>query len=114
MQYEFSPTENATIGKAAVWARVLGIVMFVQAAVNLLSDFNVIGAGINVVVGIFYLLGGLALKQVVDTSGRDVTLMIGALRKLGNAFLTRIIVMLIGVGLLITVGAILALVVAAS
>ena len=114
MEYEFSHTENETIAKAATWGKLLGIVMFVQAGLTLISDFNVIGAGINVTIGIFYLLGGVALRKVVETEGRDVALLMHALHKLGNAFLTRILVMAIAMALLLSVGVIVALVFAVS
>lgn len=113
-EYEFSEAENGIIGKAGLWATILAIVMFVEAGVELLSNQNFISAGIYVTIGIFYLLGGKALKGVVNTEGSDVTLMMSALNKLGTAFLIRIIVTAIAGGIIILVGAIVLAMVAAS
>ena len=46
-------------------------------------------------------LGSRSFKQVVTTRGNDVTLTLSALRKMGNAFLTRIIVSLVALGLIL-------------
>jgi hypothetical protein len=114
-EYEFKESENRIIGKTALWSKILAIVMFVEAGVEILNNFNVVSAGIYVVIGIFYLLGGKALKAVVDTEGSDVTLMMSALNKLGTAFLIRIIVTAIAAGLILIIGGVvLAIVIAAS
>ncbi|MFO8072663.1 MAG: hypothetical protein R6V85_12395 [Polyangia bacterium] len=112
-EHEFGPEEDAVISKAAFWARALGAVMFVQAAFDLLSSFNLLGAGISIAIGIFFFLGGGSLRKVVDTSGQDVSLMMTALHKIGNAFLTRIIVTSIAVGLGLIVALVALLVLAA-
>lgn len=113
-QYEFNEMENRTIAKVGLWAMVLGVVYFADAALSLVPDFNVIGAGISVTIGIFYLLGGRAFRTVVNTEGSDVTHMLSALSKVGIAFLVRIILMLILGGVLVTVGIIAGLVAASS
>lgn len=113
-QYEFSAMENRTIGKVGLWALVLGIVYFVDGAVSLFPDFNVVAAGLSVTIGIFYFLGGRAFKKVVDTEGSDVTFMLSALSKVGIAFMVRFILMMIAAGVLVTVGIIVGLVVAAG
>jgi len=113
-QYEFSARDNETIGKAGLWAFILGILFFVQAGFALVPDFNFVAAGVDVTIGIFYLLGGRALKAVVATEGRDVTFMLSALSKMGNAFLVRIIVMSIVLALIVTVGVIAGIAVAAE
>jgi hypothetical protein len=113
-EYEFSPSENRIIGKAALWAKILAIVMFVQAGVEILNSMNAVSAGIYVTVGIFYLLGAKALKGVVETAGNDVTLMMSALKRLGVAFLIRIIVTAITAAVIITILIVVVAVVVAS
>lgn len=113
-QYEFNEMENRTIAKVGLWAMVLGIVYFVDGALSLFPDFNVVAAGISVTVGVFYLLGGRAFRAVVNTEGRDVTFMLSALSKVGIAFLVRTILMLVVGGILVTVGIVVGLVAAAS
>jgi hypothetical protein len=113
-EYEFKESENRIIGKAALWAKILAIVMFVEAVVEILNSMNAVSAGIYVTVGIFYLLGAKALKGVVDTAGNDVTLMMSALKKLGIAFLIRIIVTAITAAIIITLLIVIVAVVAAS
>ena len=112
-EYEFTEPENRIIAKTALWSKILAIVMFVEAGVEILNSMNVVSAGIYVTVGVFYLLGGKALKNVVDTQGNDVTLMMSALKKLGIAFLIRIIVTAITAAILITILIVIIAVVAA-
>ena len=112
-QYEFKEAENRIIQKAGLWAMLLAIAMFVQATANLLGSQNVLAAAVDAVVGVFYLLGALALRKVVATQGNDVALMLSALKKLGVAFMIRSIVMLIAAALVVTVGIIVLLVVVA-
>lgn len=111
-QYEFKEPENRIIGKGALWAMILAIVMFVQAAFDLIGSQNFISAGIGVTTGIFMLLASRAFKGVVVTEGVDVALMLRALNKLGIVFLIRAIVTGIAAAVLLTI-AIIAIVVVA-
>jgi len=114
-EYEFTDSENRVIGKAGLWALILGIVMFVQAGVELLNSQNIVLVGVYVTVGIFYLLSGKSLKAVVNTQGSDVSLMMSALKKLRVALLIRVIVTAITAAVILTViGVVVAVVAAAS
>jgi hypothetical protein len=98
--YEFSPHENQTVDKLALWSKALGIVLFVQAAFALFQ-VNILNVLINLVMGLMFFQGGLALSKVVSSQGNDLMHMMDALNKLGIAFLIRIILMaLVGVILL--------------
>jgi hypothetical protein len=101
-EYEFTESENRVIGKAGLWALVLAIVMFVEAGAELINSFNFLIVGVYVTIGLFYLLGGKALKAVVNTQGRDVSLMMSALKKLRIAFTIRVIVTAIAAAVLLT------------
>ena len=113
-QYEFKQPENRIVGKAALWAMILAIVMFTQALFDLIGTQNVLSAGIGVTVGVFYLLASRSLKGVVVTEGDDVSLMLRALNKLSVAFLIRAIVTGVAAAVLITIAIIAAIAVAAS
>jgi hypothetical protein len=102
-EYEFSDTENRVIGKCGLWATILAIVMFVEAGVELINSQNILLVAAYVVTGVFYLLGGKALKGVVKTQGSDVSLMMSALKKLRVAFTIRVIVTAITAALILTI-----------
>lgn len=92
--YEFDESQNATIASAALWARVLGIVMIVVGVASMLNC-NVITLIINLIVGINLLGGGSSLSMVVSSQGNDIAHMMQAIGKLGTAFKTRVIATLI-------------------
>jgi hypothetical protein len=97
--YEFDDAQNATIASAALWARVLGIVMLVVGVASLLNC-NVITLIIDLVVGINLLGGASSLSMVVNTQGNDVAHMMQAIGKLGTAFKVRVIATLVGLVLI--------------
>jgi len=97
--YEFDDAQNATIASAALWARVLGVVMIVVGVASLLNC-NVITLIINLIVGVNLLGGGSSLSMVVSTQGNDIAHMMQAIGKLGSAFKTRVIATLIGLVLI--------------
>jgi hypothetical protein len=101
-EYEFTEPENRVIGKCGLWATILAIVMFVEAGLELINSQNVLLVAAYVVTGVFYLLGGKALKGVVNTQGSDVTLMMSALKKLRIAFTIRVIVTAITAAIILT------------
>jgi hypothetical protein len=105
--YEFDAAQNAVIGSAATWAKVLGVVLIVVGAAALLNC-NIISFGLNLAVGIFFIGGGSSLSAVVNTQGNDIGNMMQALSKLGTAFKIRVIVTLVAVTLLVVVGGIVA------
>lgn len=87
--YEFTQDENRVIGSAGLWARVLAIISFVNAALGLLNcnPFTVI---MNAIYGAFFLMGGNALAAVVNTQGNDIGNMMQAMSKLGTVFKIRV------------------------
>jgi hypothetical protein len=109
--YEFDAEENRVIGSAAMWARVLGVVLIIVGASALLNC-NVISTALNVAVAIFLLGGGNSLARVVTTEGNDIGNMMMALSKLGTAFKIRVIASIIAaalvLGILLIVGLVLA------
>jgi len=98
-EYEFDALQNATIGSAALWARVLGATLIVVGAASLLNC-NIVTFVLDLVLGIYFLGGGSSLAAVVNTQGNDVTNMMQALQKLGTAFKIRVIATLVAVILL--------------
>lgn len=103
--YEFDETQNQTIASAALWARILGIVMIVVGVLSLVNC-NVITLIINLIVGVNLLGGGSSLSMVVKTQGNDIAHMMQAIGKLGSAFKTRVIATLIGLVLVCLVFAV--------
>jgi hypothetical protein len=100
--YEFTDPQNAVIAKTALGARVLSIILFISAALALVNG-NIVNTIISGIVGMFFWKGADSFKSVVDTQGNDVAHMMQALDALTGAFKTRVIVTLIGVGLMILV-----------
>jgi hypothetical protein len=93
-QYEFQPHENAVLAKLATWAKFLAIVLYVQA-VGALVGRNVLGAGIDLAIGLSFWGGAKSLQAVVETQGNDVTHLMTALDKLSTVFTFRIVLMAI-------------------
>lgn len=102
--YEFDAQQNAVIGQAAFWARLLGIFLIITGAVALLNC-NVISFAVNLAIGISFLGGATALTAVVNTQGNDIAHMMTALTKLGTAFKIRVIVTLVAVALVAVIAA---------
>jgi hypothetical protein len=102
-EYEFDAQQNGLISSAALWARILGIGLIVVGAASLINC-NVVSFTIDLIVGIFFILGGNSLAAVVNTQGNDIMHMMQALSKLGTAFKIRVIVTLVGLGLLLLIG----------
>ncbi len=88
--YEFNDTENKIISAAALWARILGIVLIVIGTIGLINC-SIIDFVLKLLVGIFMILGGNSLAQVVNTQGMDIPHMTQAIQKLGTAFKIRVI-----------------------
>jgi hypothetical protein len=88
--YEFDAEENRVIASAALWARILGVVLIVTGAAALLNC-NVISTALNVSIAVFLIGGGNSLARVVNTQGNDIGNMMMALSKLGTAFKIRVI-----------------------
>lgn len=93
--YEFNQAENGTISSAALWSRILGIVLIVIGTIGLVNC-SIIDFALKLAVGIFFILGGNALATVVNTQGMDVPHMMTAMQKLGTAFKIRVIATIVG------------------
>lgn len=100
--YEFTPAQDAIIGKAATWARWLGIVMFIEAGLQLVN-INLIGVVIHGAIGYFFWKGGTSLQSVVDTQGHDIAHLMSALEQVGHALLIRLILLAVLAGLMLLV-----------
>lgn len=93
--YEFNEAENQTIASAALWSRILGIVLIVIGTFALFNC-NIIDFALKLVVGIFMITGGSSLAMVVKSQGTDIPHMMGAMQKLGTAFKIRVIATIVG------------------
>jgi len=110
-QYEFNDMENAIIAKTAGRAKVWGIISIVIGALYLLSSlFFFLSPGLlanlapgigGIVVGITFVGVGNSLSSIVQTQGNDIEHMMAAMQKLGTAFMTQIIVLIVQVVLAI-------------
>jgi len=108
LDYEFTQRENKTIQKAASWAKILAIVIFIQAglsAIQQLAALNIcgviVGVGVALAVGISFFQAGKSLQAVVDTEGSDIGHMMTALERLGTAFMIRIVLVCVAIGLVV-------------
>lgn len=87
--YEFSATENETIGKVALWAKVLAGALAVQALFSLYNG-NYLGVIIEVIVIVSLFQAGQAFDSVVNSQGNDVMHLMEALDKVSTVFAIRI------------------------
>jgi hypothetical protein len=124
---EFSPAENAVIGKTARRARIWGIVATVIGAVSTLGVVALVvgmelvlaemprgfasivprfalaalipSALVHLAAGPFYLRAGAALQGVVDTQGDDLRYLMAALARMRLAFQIEVVMTLLSLGL---------------
>lgn len=104
-KYEFTSSENVTVGRTAKWARIWGWIAIVMGALMALLGVlalpagivNVIVGGIYIFVGMYFKGAGDSLQSVVDTAGNDVSHLMTALEKLGSAFKITVILMIVGI-----------------
>ena len=103
--YEFSDTENNTVGRTAKWAKALALMFFFQVFLQLMN-LNILGIVLDLAIGISFWKGADLLQKVVDTKDDDVPHMLGALDQLRNAFTIRIVVTGIAaaLGVIVSVG----------
>jgi hypothetical protein len=104
-EYEFAPGENLVIGDCGNRARIFGILCSVTGAVQILAALVAVAGLVprnvalflapsglfNFVLGIFLTRAGTALTNVVNTQGRDVTLLLRALTAFSKAFMVQIV-----------------------
>ena len=90
-QCEAYAEENVTISKVAFWSKALGILGFVT---GLLGFVNRGYAGVvQIALGYLFLTAGQRFSTVVDTSGNDINNMMAAIRKLGEAFTIKLVIL---------------------
>jgi len=93
--YEFSATENETIGKVALWTKVLAGALAVQALFSLYNG-NHLGVVIEAIVIVSLFQGAQAFDAVVNSQGNDVMHLMEALDKVATVFAIRIALFLLG------------------
>jgi len=97
--YEFSEEENVELGNlsrvmifVARFQVVLGVVLLAASGLTAVESswgvfLALVSQGLlNVVVGIWVTRAGDSFREVVDTEGRDIPLLMGALRQLRKVF----------------------------
>ena len=124
-EYEFSEAHNAVIADTARYARLWGAISITAGVLVMLAGMTVvvIGAGLTTglggkasalmvsglgvvllptavvyfVGGVLYLRCGEALRQVVQTQGSDVTLLMQAVRSMKRAFMIEAIATMVSI-----------------
>ncbi len=97
-EHEFSEGVNAVMQKAAFWSKGLAIVGFVTGALSFLQG-NVVATAVQVSVGYFLFEAGRRFELVATTEGRDIHHTMDAIRKVGDAFTVKLIVLAIALGI---------------
>jgi len=120
--YEFNEAENDVIGRCGSRTLTWGIIQIVVAGVvalvglpGLIYSFGATLAGspaalafaliyllefaLILFLGVTWTKAGSALRRVVSTQGNDISLLMDALSRVGTAFLTLTILMVVGVAL---------------
>ncbi len=90
-RFSFSADDRAIILKAGRGSKLMGIILFVEAGLNLLNGFNVVGAGLAGVPGLFFFQAGQAIQRMEMDDSNDVTHLMESYDKLGTMFLLRLI-----------------------
>jgi hypothetical protein len=102
-RYEFNDVENKTIeatgARAIGWGAISIIVGGFQIVTGVttlskggfMPELTLAGGVVGIVVGVTFLAFGRTLKNVVQTKGNDIALMMGALKSLGAAFVIQIV-----------------------
>lgn len=108
--YEFDAAQNRILRSAATWTLALGIILLVQAVLQLVQ-IAIFGALANGAMGTMLILTSGALRKVVSTQGQDVPYLMKALSNFSNMLLFRSILFLLAIAL---IGGIAALVVVAK
>jgi hypothetical protein len=105
VEYEFSAGENLVIASCGNRARIFGILCGITGALQLIAAvltvvdlvpgnvalFLLPSGVFNLILGILLTRAGTALTDVVNTQGRDVTLMLSALTAFARAFGVQIV-----------------------
>ena len=112
-QYEFSEVENKTVERAAAWTKALAVLFFVQAGLQVIN-LNIIFIAIDIGIGIAFWRASKSLASVVETEGNDVKHLMDALKSLSGAFMIRLVLVAVGLGIALVVGLIVGAVVLAT
>jgi uncharacterized membrane protein len=105
-QYEFTASQNATMGRAARWSSLLSWILMGSAAVLALAAIlsgeaasigSLIVAAVYFVIGLNFRGAARAMGHVVETTGNDIDHLMTALDELGSALKTMSILFLVGV-----------------
>jgi len=107
-QHEFTREENEILAELATWSGALGTLKMFQTGLGLLGG-NVLGALVELAVGLSLFGGRKALRSAVDTAGNDIDHLMVAVDKLATVFQLRLILSLLAA---ILIGAALAIVLA--
>jgi hypothetical protein len=108
-QYEFSEQENKTIERCAAWAKALAVLNYVMAGLQVIN-LNIVGIIINVGIGIAFWRASKSLADVVETQGNDVQHLMSSLKSISAALMIRLVLVAVGLGVVLLVGLIVAVV----
>jgi hypothetical protein len=101
--FAFAPEDREKIVKAGQGARLMGIVLFVEAGLSLVNA-NIVGAAVSGVPGMFFFNGGNALKKLEFEDGHDIAHLMEGYDKLGTMFLIRLIFVAVMMAILCAAG----------
>ncbi len=102
-QYEFSAVENQTIERCAAWSKALAVLFFVQAGLQIIN-LHFVFIAVDIAMGIAFWRAFKSLAAVVETQGNDVRHLMDALGSLSSAFMIRLVVVVIAVGVALALG----------
>ncbi len=101
--FSFNEADREKMARAGKGAKAMGILMLVMAGLNLLGT-NIVAAATNGLIGMFFLQGGTPLARLEEQpNGDDIANVMEGFENLSNMFLTRIILLCIGLGLMLLV-----------
>src|SRR5262249_9460187 len=90
LDYELNEEENRIVSGAALWARVLGIMLIIEGVVQLVQ-LNVIGGPLSIAIGALLISAAGSFSAVVNTQGNDIGNLVQAISKVGSVFKIRVI-----------------------
>ena len=99
--FSFSAADREKMVRAGKGAKAMGILMLVLGGISLLGG-NIVSAAVDGLIGIFFLQGGTPLARLEEQpGGNDIANVMEGYENLSNMFLTRIILLCIGLGLML-------------
>jgi len=101
--FSFNATDREKMAKAGKGAKAMGIFLLISAGLSLIST-NIVAAATNGLIGMFFLQGGTPLARLEEQpNGDDISNVMEGFENLSNMFLTRIILLCIGLGIMLLV-----------